>query len=250
MPETDNSIRLDLALVRRGLAASRSQARDLIVRGSVTVDNVRVLRPGIMVGDRTAIGIAAGAAEWVSRGAVKLLAALDKFELEVDGRTALDIGASTGGFTQVLLKRGAARVYAVDVGRGQLHPTIADDPRVVQREATDARSLTAVVVTQPVRAIVADVSFISLTKALPAALALAAPGCWLVALVKPQFEAGPAAIGKGGIVRDAADRARALRMVRDWLAAQPGWRIVGDMASPITGGSGNEEFLIGAVRDG
>ncbi|HVY43989.1 MAG TPA: TlyA family RNA methyltransferase [Hyphomicrobiaceae bacterium] len=249
MPETDNSIRLDLALVRRGLAASRSQARDLIVRGSVTVDNVQVLKPGMMVGDWTAIGIAAGAAGWVSRGAVKLLAALDKFEFEVDGRTALDIGASTGGFTQVLLKRGAARVYAVDVGRGQLHPTIADDPRVVQREATDARSLTAVVVTEPVRAIVADVSFISLTKALPAALALAAPGCWLIGLVKPQFEAGPAAIGKGGIVRDAADRARALRMVRDWLAAQPGWRIVGDMASPITGGSGNEEFLVGAVRD-
>lgn len=249
MPNTDKPIRLDLALVRCGLAASRSQARDLILRGAVTVRGSPILRPGAGVTSADDLAVAVGATAWVSRGAVKLLAALDKFAFDPADRVALDLGVSTGGFTQVLLERGARCVYAVDVGHGQLHSSLADSARIVHLEGTDARALTRAEIPAPVSAIVADVSFISLTKVLPAALALAASGCWLIALVKPQFEAGRDAVGKGGIVRAAADRARALALVRDWIAAQPGWRVVGEMVSPITGGSGNEEFLLGAVRD-
>ena len=158
---------------------------------------------------------------------------------------ALDIGASTGGFTEVLLAEGAAKVYAVDVGRGQLHERLRADPRVVSLEATDARNLDAALIPEPVGTIVADVSFISLTQALPAALKRAAPGAWLVALVKPQFEAGREAVGKGGIVRKAEDRERAVVRVRDFLEGE-GWIVLGVIPSPIEGGSGNVEFLIGA----
>jgi 23S rRNA (cytidine1920-2'-O)/16S rRNA (cytidine1409-2'-O)-methyltransferase len=249
MMSGDNPIRLDLALVARGLVTTRSQARDLILRGAVSVDGITVVRPGMSISDGDRIAVADGAAGWVSRGALKLLAALDNFAFDVSGRVAVDVGASTGGFTQVLLQRGARRVYAADVGHGQLHASLTDDPRVVDLSKCDARALTSEHVPELVGAIVADVSFISLTKALPAALALAAPGCWLVALVKPQFEAGRAAIGKGGVVRNAADRERALTNVRDWLVAQSGWRVVGTLLSPIVGGSGNQEFLLGAVRD-
>jgi 23S rRNA (cytidine1920-2'-O)/16S rRNA (cytidine1409-2'-O)-methyltransferase len=167
----------------------------------------------------------------------------------VTGVVALDIGASTGGFTEVLLARGAARVYAVDVGHGQLHPRLAGDARVVSLERRDARSLDSSLIPEPAGAVVADVSFISLTKALPAPLALTHPGSWLVALIKPQFEAGPAAVGKRGIVRDPAARARAVELVRGWVARQPGWRVLDVIPSPIAGGSGNEEFLLGAVRE-
>ena len=158
----------------------------------------------------------------------------------------MDIGASTGGFTEVLLERGAAKAYAVDVGRGQLHKRLAADARVVSLEATDARTLDSHLIPEQAGVIVADVSFISLTQALPAALRLAAPGAFLIALVKPQFEAGREAIGKGGIVRDAAARQTALARVRDFVAQQPGWNVIGEMPSPITGGSGNEEFLLAA----
>ncbi len=183
-------------------------------------------------------------------GALKLIAALDAFGFSPEGRIALDCGASTGGFTEVLLERGAAHVFAVDVGRGQLHPRIAADPRVTSLEGQDARALSAHEISRPVSAIVADVSFISLEKVLPAVLPFAEPGAWLAALVKPQFEAGREAIGKGGIVRDAAVRdAQAVKM-SDWIAAQPGWRAVGVIPSPIEGGSGNQEFLLGAVFDG
>ena len=168
--------------------------------------------------------VAAGAGDHVSRGALKLMAALEHFRFSALGVVALDVGASTGGFTQVLLERGAARVYAVDVGHGQLHARLAEDPRVVSLERCDARSLDRTRIPEPVGAIVADVSFISLTKALPAALALAAEPAWLVALIKPQFEAGRAAVGRGGIVRDAAARARAVALVQDWVAAQAGWQ--------------------------
>jgi 23S rRNA (cytidine1920-2'-O)/16S rRNA (cytidine1409-2'-O)-methyltransferase len=164
-------------------------------------------------------------------------------------RSALDIGASTGGFTQVLLARGATRVYAVDVGHGQLAPRLASDPRVVSLERCDARRLDRALVPEPVGAIVADVSFISLAKALPVPLSLAGPGAWLVALIKPQFEVGPAAVGKGGVVRDPAARQQAVQTVRGWMAGQPGWRVCDVVPSPIAGGSGNEEFLLGAVRD-
>ena len=242
--------RLDKALVERRLVTSRARAQDLIRRGLVRVAGTVATKAGTEVSPDTAILVADGAAQLVSRGAIKLAAALEHFAFPVDGVVALDVGASTGGFTQTLLARGATRVYAVDVGHGQLHTSIAGDARVVSLEGCDARRLDRGAVPEPVGALVADVSFISLTKALPAALALAVPGAWLVALVKPQFEAGRAAVGKGGIVRDPAARERAVAEVKQWLAAQPGWRIIGVIPSPIAGGSGNIEFLLGAVRDG
>jgi 23S rRNA (cytidine1920-2'-O)/16S rRNA (cytidine1409-2'-O)-methyltransferase len=242
-------MRLDEALVARGLVASRARARDLVRRGLVQVCGKVVTKPAYAVRDGARLELAAGAPAYVSRGAEKLVAALDAFALDPAGRTALDIGASTGGFTDVLLRRGAVRVYAVDVGRGQLAPRLAADPRVVALQETDARRLDRALVREPIGCVVADASFISLTLALPAALALSAPGAWLAALIKPQFEAGRAAVGKGGIVRDARDREAAVARVREWLAAQPGWRVLGVMESPILGGSGNAEHLIGAVRD-
>jgi 23S rRNA (cytidine1920-2'-O)/16S rRNA (cytidine1409-2'-O)-methyltransferase len=242
--------RLDKAMVERRLVGSRARAQDLIRRGLVRVSGTVASKAGQLVAADSPILVAAEAADHVSRGAVKLASALDHFGLRVEGLVALDIGASTGGFTQVLLARGAARVYAIDVGHGQLHPVLARDERVVSFEGCDARSLDSSMVPEPVGALVADVSFISLTKALPAALALAAPAAWLVALIKPQFEAGREAVGKGGIVRDPAAREQAVASVREWLAAQPGWRVAGVIPSPIAGGSGNIEFLLGAVRDG
>lgn len=246
-PETPSQ-RLDLALVARGLVATRAKARDLIARGEVTVDGLVASKVAMGVREGQAIAVNQHAAAQVSRGAVKLAAALEHFGLDASGRTALDVGASTGGFTQTLLERGADRVYAVDVGKGQLHAALAGDPRVVSLEDCDARVLDRALVPDAIGAIVADVSFISLKKALPAALALAAAGCWLVALVKPQFEVGRDGIGKGGVVRDAALRERALADVQNWLAAQPGCSVLGAMPSPIEGGSGNAEFLIAAIR--
>jgi 23S rRNA (cytidine1920-2'-O)/16S rRNA (cytidine1409-2'-O)-methyltransferase len=196
------------------------------------------------------LALGSGALRNVSRGAAKLAAALRAFEFDAEGCTALDVGASTGGFTEVLLERGAKKVYAVDVGHGQLHASLRHNARVVSLEGCDARDLTRAAVFEPITAIVADVSFISLTKALGPALALAAPGAWLVALIKPQFEVGPKLVGKGGIVRDEAARLRAVEEVTAWLAAQDGWRLAGTIPSPIRGGSGNEEFLMGALYDG
>jgi 23S rRNA (cytidine1920-2'-O)/16S rRNA (cytidine1409-2'-O)-methyltransferase len=248
MTKDDPPRRLDLALVARGLAASRAQARDLVKRGAVSVRGTTASRPAMAVAAADAIAVAEDAGDFVSRGALKLLAALDHFSFDPVGRTALDVGASTGGFTQVLLQRGAAHVYAVDVGHGQLNARIAGDARVTSLESRDARSLTRADIPEPIGAIVADVSFISVIKALPAALALSVPGCWLVVLVKPQFEAGRKAIGKRGIVRDPDDRQRALATVESWVRAQPNWRIVGSLPSPIAGGSGNVEFLLGAIH--
>lgn len=242
--------RLDRLLVEKGLVPSRSRARDLILRGAVSVAGVVETKPGQEVGADAVISLAGEGAGYVSRGAVKLAAALAHFGFEAAGRAALDIGASTGGFTQVLLEAGARRVYAIDVGRGQLDLTIKGDARVVALESTDARALTEEQIPEPVGCIVADVSFISLLKVLPVAFALASPGAWLVALIKPQFEAGRAAVGKGGIVRNPADRARAVEKVSGWVAEQPGWRVAGVIESPIVGGSGNQEFLLGALRDG
>ncbi len=236
-------------LTMRGLAPTRSRARDLILRGLVLVDGAVQTKPGALVGEAMALSVE-GEADYVSRGALKLAAALDAFGFDAAGRVGLDVGASTGGFTDVLLSRGAAKVYAVDVGHGQLVAKLKDDGRVVSLEGRDARSLTREEVPDQVGAIVADVSFISLEKALPASLMLAVPGAWLVALVKPQFEAGRDAIGKGGIVRDAAVREAQGERIRAWLDEQPGWRTVGLMPSPIQGGSGNEEYLVGARFDG
>jgi 23S rRNA (cytidine1920-2'-O)/16S rRNA (cytidine1409-2'-O)-methyltransferase len=241
--------RLDARLVELGLVPSRARAQDLIRRGLVNIAGVVETRPSAGVPTDAAIRLSDAAGDHVSRGAMKLIAALDHFHFPVAGTVALDVGASTGGFTQALLERGAARVYAADVGRGQLHARLAGDARVVSLEGRDARQLDRALVPEPVGAIVADVSFISLAKALPVPLTLAGAGAWLVALIKPQFEAGRAAVGKGGIVRDAEARRRAVTAVRDWVAAQPGWRVLEVIASPIAGGSGNEEFLLGAVRD-
>jgi len=239
-------MRLDRILVERGLAVTRSRAADLVRLGAVSVEGQPALKPGALVEPGASLIVDAHASPFVSRGGLKLAAALDAFGLDPKGRIALDIGASTGGFTEVLLARGAKLVFAVDVGRGQLHAKLREDQRVVALEGTDARSLDAEVIDGPIGAIVADVSFISLTKALPAALSLAAPGAWLVALVKPQFEAGRKAVGKGGIVRDAQARARAVAEVRAFIDATPGWKVFAEMPSPIPGGSGNEEVLIGA----
>jgi 23S rRNA (cytidine1920-2'-O)/16S rRNA (cytidine1409-2'-O)-methyltransferase len=239
-------MRLDRILVDRGLAATRSRAADLIRLGAVTVDGQPALKPGALTEPGARLKVDPHASPFVSRGGLKLAAALDAFGLDPKGLIALDIGASTGGFTEVLLARGAERVFAVDVGRDQLHWRLREDRRVVVLEGTDARTLDAGVVDGPVGAIVADVSFISLTKALPAALSLAAPSAWLVALVKPQFEAGRDAVGKGGIVRNAQARARAVAEVRAFIDASPGWKVIAEMPSPIQGGSGNEEVLIGA----
>lgn len=240
--------RLDKVLLSRGLAVSRSRARDLIVRGQVQVAERVVVEPSALVEEGAPILVADGV-DYVSRGGAKLAAGLAAFGFDVKDRIVLDVGASTGGFTEVLLAGGVAKVYAVDVGHGQLHPRIKDDPRVLSLERCDARSLTREQIPEPVTAIVADLSFISLAKALPAPLALAAPGAWLVALVKPQFEAGPSGVGKGGIVRDEAVREAAVAAVADWLGAQAGWHVRGIIPSPITGGSGNQEYLLGAMRD-
>lgn len=243
------ALRLDQLLAERGLAATRSRARDLILRGLVRVDGAVAAKPAASVDPDAQIEVAPGH-DYVSRSAEKLVAALEAFGFACAGRRAIDLGASTGGFTEVLLARGAARVFAVDVGRGQLHQSLRDDPRVVALEGLDARALTAARIPDPIDAIVADVSFVSLTKVLPVPLTLAAPGAWLAALIKPQFEAGPGHVGKGGIVRDAAARARAIAEVDAWLAAQQGWRVIGTCPSPIAGGDGNLETLIGAQFDG
>ena len=183
------------------------------------------MTPARMTREDAVLVIAGGASRYVSRGSEKLIAALDVFGFDPAGRHALDVGASTGGFTQVLLERGVRRVTAVDVGTGQLSAILKDDPRVRALESTDARTLATGAVPQPVTAITADVSFISLAKALPAALTLAAPGCWLVALIKPQFEAGRSALGKGGVVRDEGVRDDAVDKVRGWLEQRPGWAV-------------------------
>lgn len=235
-------------MVTRGLVRSRARAADLVARGAVTVDGATARKAGLLVDEKTRIAIDAAANAYVARSGAKLAAALDHFGLSATGRVALDIGASTGGFTEVLLERGALLVHAVEIGHGQLDTGIARDHRVRSHEGTDARTLTRELIAEPVAAIVADVSFISLTQALPAALSLATPDAWLVALVKPQFEAGRAAIGKRGVVKDEAVRRAAVDHVADWLARQ-GWRIIGDMTSPLPGKEGNIEHLIGGVRE-
>jgi len=239
--------RLDRALVAAGLAPSRSRAQALIAGGHARVDGAQVTRASAAVRPGAALEVSGEPGRWVSRGALKLAHALETFALEPAGAVALDLGASTGGFTQVLLEAGASEVQAVDVGHGQLNPALRADPRVRLIEGLNARDLTADHVTAP-DWITADLSFISLAKALPPALALARPGAVLVALVKPQFEVGPAFVGKGGIVRDAAAIARARADVAAFLAGA-GWSVTAERESPITGGDGNVEFLIAAVKE-
>jgi 23S rRNA (cytidine1920-2'-O)/16S rRNA (cytidine1409-2'-O)-methyltransferase len=221
-------------------------ARAAIEGGGVTADGRPVVKPSEPL-DETVEITAAPAHPWVGRGALKLVHALEAWPIAVAGRIVLDVGASTGGFTEVCLARGAARVYAVDVGRGQLHPSLAADPRVIDLQGCDARALTAALVPGAPELLVSDVSFIGLEKALPAALALAAPDAELVALVKPQFEVGPERVGKGGLVKDEAARAAALAGVERFLEAS-GWTVEARADSPILGGDGNREFLLWARK--
>ncbi len=241
-----NLRRLDQALVAAGLAPSRARAQALIAAGAVLVDGVPATRPAQAVAGAAALGLTADPQPWVSRGALKLLHALDTFALSPLGAVALDLGASTGGFTQVLLERGAAEVWAVDVGHGQLAPMLRKDPRLRVIEGLNARDLTPARVPAP-DWITADLSFIALEKALPPALALARPEATLVALVKPQFEVGRALVGKGGIVRDAAAIAAAGEQVVAFLE-RSGWPVIGRTDSPILGGDGNAEVLIAARK--
>jgi 23S rRNA (cytidine1920-2'-O)/16S rRNA (cytidine1409-2'-O)-methyltransferase len=242
--------RLDEALVARGLFASRSRARDAVERGTVRIDGAVVRKPGQPVGQDAVLNVNDPARAYVSRAALKLVAGLDHFGFDPAGCQALDIGASTGGFTQVLLERGAAHVTAIDVGHGQLAALLAVDPRVTSIEGLNARELTSNDLggVGP-DFIVSDVSFISLKLALPPALALAAKGARAVLLVKPQFEAGREAIGRGGLLRNPADAERVAMELAAWLDGPPGWRSLGFVPSPIEGGDGNREFLLGGVKD-
>lgn len=243
-------LRLDELLVERGLFASRSRARDAIERGTVRVDGEAAVKPGRTVAADVVLEIDDPARAYVSRAALKLIDGLDGFGFDPAGCTALDIGASTGGFTQVLLERGAAHVTAIDVGHGQMRGEVEADPRVASIEGLNARDLTAADLGSRVPDfIVSDVSFISLKLALPPALELAAPGARAVLLVKPQFEAGREAIGKGGLLKNPDDAERVAGSLRDWLDAQPGWRALGLRSSPIEGGDGNREFLLAGVKD-
>lgn len=237
------STRADVYLVENGFAASRAEAQEAIRAGTVSVNGNRILKASQPISDGAAITYTK-AHPYVSRGALKLVAALDHFDLSPEGLNCLDIGASTGGFTEVLLERGAHRVFAVDVGHGQLRQKLATDPRVVSVEGTDARQLTPAHVGGFTQAIVADVSFISLKLALPAALSLA-QNAWLVVLVKPQFEAGRWAVGKRGIVKDAAAQDAAVQDVITLLTKHK-WTVLGAIESPIQGGDGNREFLVAA----
>ncbi|WP_186386888.1 TlyA family RNA methyltransferase [Stappia sp. TSB10P1A] len=242
--------RLDQLLVARGLVESRARARDAILRGHVRVDGVAVDKPGQKVAIAARLDVEDPAGGYVSRAALKLKAGLERFSFDVAGRIALDLGASTGGFTQVLLEAGALKVHAIDVGHGQMHPSVAGDLRVLRRDGVNARALTLDDLGgEHPGVVVSDMSFISLRLALPPALGLAAPGACGLFLVKPQFEAGREAVGKGGLV--AAEIGEGVvRDLAGWLAGQPGWSVLGLEPSPITGGDGNREWLLAAVKDG
>ncbi len=245
---TAGKLRLDALLVERGLAENRTRAQALIRAGAVFSRERRLDKPGVAVDPETEIEIRGKPHPWVSRGGVKLAGALDHFEIDPAGLVCLDVGASTGGFTDVLLTRGAARVYAVDVGRGQLDWKLRNDDRVVVLERQNARYLTDQHIPEPVGLVVCDSSFIGLRTILPTPLALTAPGAMLVALIKPQFEVGKGQVGKGGIVRDPELHEEVCRIISDWLDGLPGWTVTGLTDSPITGVGGNREFLIAARR--
>ena len=238
--------RADLLLVARGLFESRAKARAAIEAGGVLADGRPVRKASDLVADDAAIK-AVPAHPWVGRGALKLEHALITWPIAVEGRVVLDLGASTGGFTEVCLAAGARRVYAVDVGRGQLHASLADEPRIVGLEGVDARNLSVADIPEAPQLVVCDVSFIGLAKALPAALGLAAQGADLVVLVKPQFEVGRERVGKGGLVKDDAARAEALEAVQVFLTAA-GWSVQATTDSPIDGGDGNREYLLWARK--
>jgi 23S rRNA (cytidine1920-2'-O)/16S rRNA (cytidine1409-2'-O)-methyltransferase len=239
--------RADQLLLERGLAESRAKAQALILAGLVFTGERKIEKAGQPIDQDAPLEVRGKEHPWVSRGGIKLAHALDAFGWDVAGAVALDIGSSTGGFTDVLLQRGAARVFAVDVGTNQLAWKLRQDPRVLVHEQTNARYLSGEIVTEPVDLIVCDASFIGLAKVLAGALALAKPGGRLVALVKPQFEAERHEIGKGGVVRDPAVHARVCAAATDWVRSN-GWEVLGIETSPITGPEGNVEFLLAAIR--
>ena len=236
--------RADLLLVEQGLAESRAKAQALILAGLVSCAGQRVNKPGEQLAADAAVIVKSRDHPWVSRGGVKLAHALDCFRISVEGIVALDIGASTGGFTDVLLSRGVRRVHSVDVGHGQLDWKLRQDPRVMVHERLNARHLTCDHIPEKVDIITCDASFIGLATVLPAPLALAADRAELIALVKPQFEAGREYVGKGGVVRDPVVQREVCERVGEWLAAQPGWEVIGIIESPILGPEGNREFLL------
>ena len=242
-------VRADQLLVARGLAESRTRAQALILAGSVFSGEKRVAKAGDLLPEDAPLEVKGRDHPWVSRGGVKLDHGLTHFSFDVAGAVALDVGSSTGGFTDVLLSRGAAKVYAVDVGTNQLAWKLRQDPRVIVYEQTNARYLTGETVPEPVDVVVCDASFIGLAKVLGPALGLARGGARLVALVKPQFEAGREEVGKGGVVRDPAVHQRVCDEAAAWVATQ-GWSVLGVTQSPITGPEGNVEFLLGAVKHG
>ena len=239
-----NLIRLDQLLVITGAFDSRSRGRDAIDRGTVKVGGVVATKPGQLVDENAEITVADPAQAYVSRAALKLIAALDHFGLTPEGLDCLDVGASTGGFTQVLLERGAKHVVALDVGHAQLDHRLRDDPRITNMEGFNARELTQGDLPFPAQAIVSDVSFISLKLALPQALELAEPGAWFVTLVKPQFEAGRDGVGKRGMLKDPSQGPKIAADLEMWLNSLGGWQSLGVIPSPITGGDGNHEFLL------
>ncbi len=238
--------RADQLLVERGLADSRSRAQALIAAGLVALDGAPIDKPGRLIEPDAALALTGSDHPWASRAGLKLAAALDRFGIDPVGLTALDIGASTGGFTDVLLARGARRVYAVDVGHDQLIPRLRGDSRVIVLERLNARNLTRAEVPDPIDLVTCDASFIGLEAVLPAPLSLAAPGARLIALIKPQFEVGPGRVGKGGVVRDTTLHDEVCRRIEAWLGGLPGWHVLGLAPSPIEGGDGNREFLIAA----
>ncbi|MBO1325818.1 TlyA family RNA methyltransferase [Acetobacter sp. TBRC 12305] len=241
--------RADQLLVDRGLVESRSKAQALIMAGLVFSGEKRIAKAGDQIAEDTPLDVRGQDHPWVSRGGCKLAHALEHFDLSPEGRIGLDVGASTGGFTDVLLTHGARAVYAVDVGHGQLAWKLRSDPRVSVLEKCNARYLDTALIAQAPEAIVCDASFIGLRTVLPAALSLAAPGAWAVALIKPQFEAGRDQIGAKGVVRDPAVHDAVCATIHAWWSALPGWQVLGVEPSPITGPEGNREFLIAARHD-
>jgi 23S rRNA (cytidine1920-2'-O)/16S rRNA (cytidine1409-2'-O)-methyltransferase len=241
-------IRADQLLVSRGLAESRTRAQALIMAGAVFSGETKLAKAGDMLAADAPLDVRGKDHPWVSRGGIKLDHGLTHFGFDVTGLVALDVGSSTGGFTDVLLNRGAAKVYAVDVGTNQLAWKLRQDPRVIVHEQTNARSLDSDIISEPIDIIVCDASFISLAKVLGASLTLAKRGAKLVALIKPQFEAGRDEVGKGGVVRDPAVHERVCAEAKAWVQSQ-GWTVLGITPSPITGPEGNVEFLLGARRD-
>lgn len=236
-------------LVERGLAPNRTRAQAMVMAGLVLSETKRLDKPGQQVGDDITLEVKGPDHPWVSRGGVKLAHGLEHFDIDAKDLVCLDVGASTGGFTDVVLNAAAAKVYAVDVGQGQLAWKLSQDGRVVVLDKTNARHLSADEVPEPVDLIVCDASFIGLETLLPGPMALARPGAHLIALIKPQFEVGKGNVGKGGIVRDPAQHQAVCDRIESWLGGQPGWRVLGITDSPLTGADGNKEFLIGAKLD-